>query len=666
MHPPDRSWNVSESTARELHNHLKQFRREWAQFALQSRPSYDAFREKGAALPDNFMKGVADLAERKTRLHAKISQATAKIPRERWQLSSSDADLEQLEQDLERLRTLCRQQEEQFRTWLKTIQLPLETAAQLQSSSAEVRSLVDPLKVSSTRVIQQLEDIPSLDCDQAESTCGVITPLLRLVSDQQQRRQPDYTPALLNDVEQWFQQVETVGGRKLAIAALRGDVTLDETPLQDFVKHATSPARHGSTVTADQIVRLQKNLAATNDRVEPTAVKPSITAATGNQPPTSSKDAAAELLPVIQNLTRRSHSLREEHGISPETPQHPLYLRAMGLENLKVATQVLLELLKARETNRQDYRSQIEESVQLLAEAQSAVREDYAAGGNGPGILPEQDAVFRWLKGFVSEDAESILVARFMKLDDGARPADNTKLATRLRQFEKNIRHRTRNHALQRSLDSLVRKAVQQRASDAHTDIWPSLQQVTLELLATGTNPASASLRDQLLKVLDELPDSNDTTADLHDDFRTVLRHLEDYHDEQLERSLEAAPRSAKPSADLLQVRQWLKGKTVALVAGVMKPEHQQRIEQELRLKSLIWIPASKTDRVADLRPQLRNASLVIFITKLMGHKHSDLRACCDEHNIPWVQTKKSQGYGVNVLVDVIMNQASRQLDRAG
>ncbi|MEQ9411565.1 MAG: hypothetical protein RIK87_27880 [Fuerstiella sp.] len=55
----------------------------------------------------------------------------------------------------------------------------------------------------------------------------------------------------------------------------------------------------------------------------------------------------------------------------------------------------------------------------------------------------------------------------------------------------------------------------------------------------------------------------------------------------------------------------------------------------------------------------------MVLVTKLIGHKHSSVRDFCRDHRIPCVQTRKSQGLGVNQLIAVIIEQASEQLDRA-
>jgi hypothetical protein len=106
----------------------------------------------------------------------------------------------------------------------------------------------------------------------------------------------------------------------------------------------------------------------------------------------------------------------------------------------------------------------------------------------------------------------------------------------------------------------------------------------------------------------------------------------------------------------------------MAMVGGVVRPLAREKIERAFGLAHLEWIPASKRDRVRDLEPMLRGVNLVVLVTSLIGHKHNELRPVCAALGIPWVQTTKRAGYGVNQLAHAIVQQASRRLgeERAG
>ena len=177
-------------------------------------------------------------------------------------------------------------------------------------------------------------------------------------------------------------------------------------------------------------------------------------------------------------------------------------------------------------------------------------------------------------------------------------------------------------------------------------------------------------LRELLSPVYELLPDPDETPADLQcelsEDFKKVLRNLDAHLQMLAERELEAeaSKEVVHIGPELERVRQWFCGKRIALVAGVPDQIHKKRIEDAFQLKELKWVEASKTDRASELSSQVGEVDLLILITKLIGHKHNTLRGFCSEIGVPSVQTKKNQGFGVNTLVEVITQQASRQLDR--
>jgi hypothetical protein len=114
---------------------------------------------------------------------------------------------------------------------------------------------------------------------------------------------------------------------------------------------------------------------------------------------------------------------------------------------------------------------------------------------------------------------------------------------------------------------------------------------------------------------------------------------------------------------DLKYVRERLSGRSIAIVGGVCRPHAVARIRKALQLEDVRWLPATKKDRVSHFETDIRGMTLVVLITKLIGHKHNDIRDFCREIGIPWVQTPIQGGYSVNQLSRLIREQASEQLD---
>jgi hypothetical protein len=114
---------------------------------------------------------------------------------------------------------------------------------------------------------------------------------------------------------------------------------------------------------------------------------------------------------------------------------------------------------------------------------------------------------------------------------------------------------------------------------------------------------------------------------------------------------------------DLRYVRERLSGRSIAIVGGVCKPHAAARIRKALQLEEVRWLSAGKSDRVSLFETDIRGMSLVVLITKLIGHKHNDIREFCRNQGIPWVQTRIQGGYSVNQLAWLIREQASEHLD---
>lgn len=658
MHPPIRSWNLSVESVDQLRKQLLEFRRQWAEFAARSGHLFQAFREKGADFPNEFLNRLCDLQNRKADLHERLRKATAAVPADTWQLSAESASLHTMEQDIDRLRQKCREQEQRFRDWRSSIEQPLAVVAKITTASIDVRSLLSALQTSVRQLLAQLEDVESLDCDQAETWCEVTDALLNLIADRQPA-ESSAPRAPLADCERWFQAIEHAAGRSLAIAAIRGELRLDAELLQQHQnqEHVAASVK----VTAGAVEELQQKLQQQNDRI----AKPRPVTPTEQPPPREtigSVDAERELMPLIQGLRQLRDGLMQSAGIGASDTHHPLYDTVQGLGNLSGITKLLLEILAARDSGQHNYRQEIVKAVHLLAEAQSAVREQARICADGPGFVPQQDAIFHWLKHFVSEDVEQIRVERFMRLDGAADPAKGHHLATRIRDFRSHVHHQVDQRRLRQRLEHA---AARLRQSSGMTNADTLLSTVE-ELLAVGTAVTSAWLRDLLLEVADWLPDSDDTAAALSDDVRAVLKNMEDFRIRQIQDQAAQETQIEVLSPEVLQVREWLRGKTIALVAGEAKPEHRRRIEKDFQLKSLVWISAGKKDRIENLAPQLNGAHLLILVTGLIGHKHSDLRQHAEARGIPWVQTKQSQGYGSSTLAAVIVEQASKRFRQAG
>lgn len=368
-----------------------------------------------------------------------------------------------------------------------------------------------------------------------------------------------------------------------------------------------------------------------------------------------------------------------QQHITATTAEH---FRALGWRNLALALDLAGELLAERSRSTASFRSELVDLLNLTAEAQNAVRVE--AEGREP--ISEQDQVFQWMRAICHEQSEGVRIDRFMRRDDRANPEANPDVSARLQTLARKIRDRIRQGRLLRELETLVENL---KRSAAPADIagdfhripvdWTQIDQTVRDLLSTGLHENHCGMRDLLLPVVDLIPEPSGGTADdegegageaqsesesesfeISAEFNRVLNSISMH----LARSKAVVQHEAEvETEDVQYVRERLAGHSIAIVGGVCKPHASVRIQEALKLREVRWLSAGKNDRVSQFETDVRGMSLVVLITKLIGHKHNDIREFCRNQGVPWVQTRIQGGYSVNQLARLIREQASEYLD---
>lgn len=198
--------------------------------------------------------------------------------------------------------------------------------------------------------------------------------------------------------------------------------------------------------------------------------------------------------------------------------------------------------------------------------------------------------------------------------------------------------------------------------------LWSQVNESVTQLIAAGLKPGDTKLRDVLLPIIDSLPepvlDEYDNVisegVEISSEFRQVIGSMYEY--------LATAEAPGSPdskdseTAAVVQVGSMLSGQTMVIVGGVCKPHAAQRLKRKLKLGEVRWLEATKQDRVRDFRSDLNGAAIVVLVTKLIGHKHNDIRDMCRDAGISWVQMPISAGYSPNMIAAEIVKQGSGQL----
>lgn len=366
-----------------------------------------------------------------------------------------------------------------------------------------------------------------------------------------------------------------------------------------------------------------------------------------------------------------------QQHVTAGTPDH---FRALGWRNLALALDLAGELLAERSRSTTSFRSELVDLLHLTAEAQNAVRVE----SEGRELIGEQDHVFQWMRAICHEQSEGVRIDRFMRRDDRANPEANADVSLRLQTLAKKIRDRIRQGRLLRELEGLVENLKRESAPpDFAADPrripvdWTQIDETVRDLLNTGLHENHSGMRDLLLPIVDLIPEpaggSTDNAAESESEQELELESVE--FSAEFNRVLNSISMHLARSATVVQhevevetedvqyVRERLAGHSIAIVGGVCKPHASVRIQKALKLREVRWLSAGKNDRVCQFETDVRGMSLVVLITKLIGHKHNDIREFCRNQGVPWVQTRIQSGYSVNQLARLIREQASEYLD---
>ncbi len=687
---------ITEEQARSLLANVKNFRQEWATFALQSKGTFDAFREKGASLPNDFFQKYNTLVTRKTVLAGSIAESVPGVDHDVWSPPTAPDSLHEFEQKLEDLIKVAKELARVIAEKRVQVISVFTAVRTLTSIDGDVGKVLAKLQEDADHELDELNvRVARLADIELEHKVQSLTSLLELANDARSRLTGSASSGLTlttAECQAKFQAVSAKFGIAIAIEALR-------TGLTDAMPTKVAPAIERLSVVS-----------APPEAVRPTAgtVLPpeQVAASVGTSAHAASKEAIQSL---VTNLTTKSHPmtlpLRRPAAFIPIQEPNPVPLstladagnhlkikahnqypnaldpsqlddhpsgiknRAIGYGTLATMIEIVGYVFTERERNRNFLGKNLHDILLLFAEAQNVVRVDAEQSGKTP--LIEQNTAFTWLKHTCSEDGEKILIERFMRLEDRADPAKNPDLARRILRLKKqvdNIREIEQAYLKLRRLCQALASGNDSDSFGMALPLWVQVNESVTQLIAAGVKPSDTRLRDVLLPIIDNLPEPvldeyDNVISDgvkISSEFRQVINSFYDY--------LATAESPASPdlrdteTAAVAQVGSMLSGQTMVVVGGVCKPHAAQRLKRRLKLGDVRWLEATKKDRVSDFRTDLNGAAVVVLITRLMGHKHSDLRDMCRDAGIPCIQLPHSAGYSPNMIAAEILKQASEQL----
>jgi hypothetical protein len=693
---------VSEQQARELLQNVKVFRQEWAKFAVESDGVFRAFREKGASFPEAFLTQYHSFIERKTTLSSSIALTAKGIDTELWQAPSPTDSLEQFEHNLEDLirfaRELARllaEKRDKFIGVLKAVRT-------LSSRDLAIDEQIGRLRNEAESEIELLAKRPSRIADLVfEERVQSLTQLLELTQDARSR----FTPATVEgprlsaaECQTRFESVSATFGLAVAIEALRTGLTTEirqehPKPVQevrstDSVFPAIVPEQppntepvqsisvspieireEGDRPTREALASLENRFSGRPTAVVPPARRP-VSFAPVIEPNPISLSALAE---AGASLKDKAGSLYPNVLSPDQIDAHPSTVknRAIGLALLAEMIEIAGYIFAERERNSNFLSKNLADILKLFAEVQNVVRVEAEQAGKP--IPPEQSTAFQWLKHTCGENAEAIHIERFMRKEDRADPANNPELARRVLTISKsvaNFRERERGfEQLKLYCQQLTPSGIALNPG-MEIPFWEQVNKCVMQLTAAGMKPSDPRARGILLPIIDNIPeqlvDENGNVIsqgiEISNEFQQVLNSIYEY---TVQQPVSAEEATDSVTEDVIRVRGMLQDKILVIVGGIPKPQPAQRLKNSFKCREVRWLEATKQDRVSDFRPSLSGAAVVVLITRLIGHKHNDIRDMCREAGIPCIHTPFSAGYNPNTIAAEIIRKASDRLQSA-
>ena len=251
-----------------------------------------------------------------------------------------------------------------------------------------------------------------------------------------------------------------------------------------------------------------------------------------------------------------------------------------------------------------------------------------------------------------------VFIPKYLKREDKADPGSwsdvNKRIAevwSQFKAFGERDKQRTK------SLNSLKFKLGRLRDKpEESAGEWPRVLELIEEVVASGLPPSNAELRDMLLPVFEDIPDNPPPTPNVE----LVFREIDRYVDTRPE--ADPPVRVPRPSPDVAQVAELLRGREVVLIGGQNRPNHKAALMKAFGLTDVRWICTPEHTSFTVFEPDVAapEVALVLLAIRWSSHDYDSVRTYCEQYGKPLVRLPG--GYNANQVAHHILAQAGDRL----
>jgi len=318
------------------------------------------------------------------------------------------------------------------------------------------------------------------------------------------------------------------------------------------------------------------------------------------------------------------------------------------------ATMAIVLLLNDIVNDEDEGEEFLEPALTLAGEAQAMLRNAVSAV-NGT-VDSDQVKLFQWLK--ATTNYYRIYIRDFMSKWTAVKPDTWAGLKTRIEELSTRIDEMKQTVKQREKLFSKVRhrrRVIQSAAGQELLADWQRLVEAVNSLIESGLPPSNVELREQLLPVLDQIPDG----LEVPKNFQLVLREIDRFLAKRAP-STEAVETTA-PIAEVLQVRSLLRDQTVVLIGGERRQAAANALCAAFELRELIWIEGHD-QTYTDFEPHVARpeVSVVLLAIRWSRHGFGEVKEFCDRYDKPFVRLLG--GYNPNQVAHTILNQIGQRL----